>query len=120
MAAKKIRQMISAGNNFTGIAPEAAPVVDDGTLKTYAEEAVGGEFTPGAGNLRRIFLTGGNQSSVEFKVVFGVGGEEQLLVCPCPDRQVRWDGDLVLAADDKVIVTTKNADYAMSCDVICL
>ena len=117
---QKIRQQVAAGKNFEATAPINPPVVDDGTIRTYAEEDVGGEFSPGAGNLRSILLTGGNQSSVEFKVVFGVGGEQQLLVCPFPDRQVRWDGDLVLAADDKVLVTTAHAEYAMSCDVVVL
>lgn len=115
---KMIRQQVAAGKNFEATAPINPPVVDDGTLKTYAEEDVGGEFMPGAGTLRKILLTGGNQSSAEFKVVFGAGGEDQLLVNQFPDRQVRWEGALVLAADDKVLVTTKHAEHAMSCDVV--
>lgn len=116
--AKKIRQQVASGKNFEGVAPINPPAVDDGTTVTYAEEDVGGEFSPGAGTLRNICLKGGNQSSTEFKVIFGAGGEEQLLACPFPDRQVSWSGEVALLAGDKVIVTTKNGEHAMSCDVV--
>lgn len=118
--AKKIRQHVSAGSNFDGTAPTKSPVVDNGTLVTYAEEDAGGEFTPGKGTLRTILLRAGSQSSAEFKVVFGKGGEQQLLACPFPDRQVRWAGELFLTKNDKIVVTTKNASESMMCDVTIL
>lgn len=118
MAGRQIRQQITAGNNFDGTAPVDPPEVDTDTHKTYGEEDAGGEFVPGAGTLQSIMFKGGNQSSCEFKIVYDAGGEKQLHVCLFPDRQVHWIGAEQLAANDKVIVTTKHAEYAMSCDLM--
>lgn len=118
--AKKIRQHVLAGGNFDGTSPTKPPTIDNGEIVTYPGASTGGEFSPGKGTLRTILLKGGSQSSAEFKVVFGAGGEQQLLACPFPDRQVRWAGELFLTAGDRVVVTTKNASESMSCDVVIL
>lgn len=119
MEAYRIRQCIAAGHNFDGTAPQKEPEADIGPYKTYGEEDAGGEFTPGKGTLRSILLHGGNQSSAEFRVVYANGKESQLLVCPSSDRQVFWSGSVELDHDDKIVVITKHAEYAMQCDIIC-
>lgn len=117
MAGHQIKQQISAGGNFDGTAPLNPPTVDDGTQKTFDPEPAGGEFSPSTGTLKAITLQGGNQSSVEFKIIYGDGAEKQLCVCGFPDRQVHWSGSEALAATDKISVITQHARRAMVCDL---
>jgi len=111
-----VRHQVSAGHDLDGTAPQGDPTIIN-TRTIYPVEAAGGEFEPGAGTLKTISLHAGGQSSAEGKIVYGAGGEKQIFVCLEPRHQFLWKGQEALSAGDKVVVVTRNAAHAITCDL---
>lgn len=66
------RHIVSAGNQFTGVAPGGTATEASG-MRTYAAHASGGLFDPGLGSYGRLMgfeLKGGGQSSWTLRRVY--------------------------------------------------
>lgn len=118
MAAKLIRQRVSAGNDLDGTAPTgpAESETDDYTI--YPIEEAGGEFSPGEVSLLHVCLKTAGQDWWRVKIVhadmsetlLGDGDDNQ------PSR--RLHGPWAVAGDDKVVALTKDARGPVTCDLV--
>jgi hypothetical protein len=118
MAAKLIRQRTSAGNDLDGTAPTGPPESQDDDKTIYPIEEAGGEFAPGAVTLLQVTLRTGGHDWWCVKIAHADASETILGHKNDPEPVHKLRGPWEIAADDKIVVETKDAHGPVTCDVL--